>query len=615
MPLPIGPLTRLRLPLVFRPSLAGQVPSWRLLAIILPEVLLLPPLARWPEIPLNPAACGTGLVANDMAADGTLGCIPLPLPTGVQIGGVLTGGNCNGTTGKQIGTGADGLPVCGTDQTGATAMGTGVETFLGTPTSANFAAAITNETGTGVVVLATSPTLVTPALGTPSAVVLTSGTGLPISTGVSGLGTGVATFLGTPTSANFAAAITNETGTGAAVFGTSPTLTTPTISGQLLVDASGIEYTESDTNPTCAAGNYAIYADLSETKFKKCTNGTATDLDTGGGGSGSVIASADCSLEVLDPLEMCIQEGVDPAPDLLFFCGLAAGCSAGAATNLPPFDTDTGVLNLQEAWTGGKQIMGVDSLENALVLCVDLTDPADGDCSDAEDMSMSAYCDLATGCQWVTKPDGNMNLHAPTGFDINLMLGAVTHVKLNNVTGKLDFLNDGQPLKSVEVTGYEVGSCTYAEATIVAGRPKIGAFTCTDADADGFDFDFLMPLKWDAGTVMVQLKALSVDATPTGNLVMSCSGQAIGDGETIAAKGTSLEQNVTINFTGGVQYREEQGTSAAITLSGVSTFNGGDHIYMHCDIDATLSTVNTEISAVRINAAAKVFYTVTSTSE
>lgn len=41
-------------------------------------------------------------------------------------------------------------------------------------------------TGSGSAVLATSPTLVTPALGTPSAVVLTSATGLPLTTGVTG---------------------------------------------------------------------------------------------------------------------------------------------------------------------------------------------------------------------------------------------------------------------------------------------------------------------------------------------------------------------------------------------------------------------------------------------
>jgi hypothetical protein len=45
----------------------------------------------------------------------------------------------------------------------------------------------------------------------------------------SDLGTGVATFLATPTSANLAAAVTDETGSGSLVFATSPTITTPTI--------------------------------------------------------------------------------------------------------------------------------------------------------------------------------------------------------------------------------------------------------------------------------------------------------------------------------------------------------------------------------------------------
>lgn len=63
-------------------------------------------------------------------------------------------------------------------------------------TSAELAGRISNETGSGALVFATSPTLVTPALGTPSSGVLTSCTGLPVSTGVSGLGTGVATALG-----------------------------------------------------------------------------------------------------------------------------------------------------------------------------------------------------------------------------------------------------------------------------------------------------------------------------------------------------------------------------------------------------------------------------------
>ena len=54
---------------------------------------------------------------------------------------------------------------------------------------------------------------------------------IPISSGVSGLGTNVATFLATPSSANLAAALTDETGTGSAVFGTSPTIAGGTHTG------------------------------------------------------------------------------------------------------------------------------------------------------------------------------------------------------------------------------------------------------------------------------------------------------------------------------------------------------------------------------------------------
>jgi hypothetical protein len=116
----------------------------------------------------------------------------------------------------------------------------GIQAFLANPTSANLRAAVTDETGTGSLVFATSPTLISPALGTPTALVGTNITGtasgltagnVTTNANLTGAVTSVgnATSLGSFTSANLASALTDETGTGANVFANSPTLVTPNI--------------------------------------------------------------------------------------------------------------------------------------------------------------------------------------------------------------------------------------------------------------------------------------------------------------------------------------------------------------------------------------------------
>jgi hypothetical protein len=185
------------------------------------------------------------------------------LNTLVSSGATITGGSISGVslsaTSPNFTTPVLGTPTSGTltnctglpVATGVSGLGSNVATFLATPSSANLASAVSDETGTGALVFANSPALTTPNLGTPSAATLTNATGLPVATGISGLGTGVATFLATPSSANLKTAVTDETGSGSLVFATSPTLVTPVLGVATATSVQGII-----GNVTPAAGTF-----------------------------------------------------------------------------------------------------------------------------------------------------------------------------------------------------------------------------------------------------------------------------------------------------------------------------------------------------------------------
>ena len=150
-------------------------------------------------------------------------------------------------------------------------------------------------------------------LGTPSSGTLTNATGLPISTGVSGLGSGVATFLATPSSANLASAVTNETGSGSLVFGTAPALSNPTVtaytetvyalSGTAIDPANGTIQTKTLSATTTftesLADGQSVVLMLNPSTYTTVTWPTMTWINTSGSGSAPTLEASSTNVVVI----------------------------------------------------------------------------------------------------------------------------------------------------------------------------------------------------------------------------------------------------------------------------------------------------------------------------
>jgi hypothetical protein len=304
--------------------------------------------------------------------------------------------------------------------TGITGLGTGVATFLATPSSANLLSAVSDETGTGLLVFATSPSLTTPTIGggganfsgstsgttnlkasatagsttitlpaTTGTVITTgdsatvtntmlanssvtvNGTSIslggsgtvtvPISTGVSGLGTGIATFLATPTSANLASAITDETGSGTLVFSASPTFTgtvtlptgstsnaplkfvsgtntTAVVAGAMEFDGTNLYFSPSTVRKTIAFTDSSITGFSGQaTLAQGGTNANLTAVNGGivySGSSALAISAAGTSNQVL-------LSGGAAAPSWTNQSSLSVGSATNATNTAITEDTAT----------------------------------------------------------------------------------------------------------------------------------------------------------------------------------------------------------------------------------------------------------------------------------
>jgi hypothetical protein len=147
-------------------------------------------------------------------------------------------------------------------------------------TSSDIAALISDESGTGVLAFTTSPTFTTPALGTPSAVTLTNGTGLP----VSGITASTSTAIGVgsvelghatdTTIARASAGVVTIEGVNVVTTSSTDTLTNKTLTTPII---SSISNTGTLTLPT-TTGTVALTSDITvtDTSTNTLSNKTLT---------------------------------------------------------------------------------------------------------------------------------------------------------------------------------------------------------------------------------------------------------------------------------------------------------------------------------------------------
>lgn len=265
---------------------------------------------------------------------------------------------------------------------------------------------------------------------------------------------------------------------------------------------------------------------------------------------------------------------------------------------------------LSSVAANGRFILNSNSEANATVIaCVDMSDPLDGDCSDATDLRVMEWCDSVVGsCIRKVNPENHTDITISDTFSFRLfsesggLLQTWTAAGAHSLSNAAQYQSKvGWGAGAIEVDGTQ---CTEANkvSEVLSSGPKKVTIRCADSNSSIIygSTPGMMPRGWTEGTVEFCIEiwhGTTENITLAGDFQCQCH----GDGEAVSSTWNTPDASSDADVSITTANRYERACSAALTCAG--TCAAEDIIDWKYTVDAantSANAANTRIMAVQM---------------